>query len=209
MLYTPLPEEAAIGYNAKLGVFALKLEGWFARTSRAVVLSAFSHTGNDLPMTTFRRISREIGAVVIVVVLTWADAGWGEVRLMYGVFDEASIRFEVYFSNDSPFLDDVEFQLFLDIDRDEQTGYGRGFELLVRGLDNNGDGVLENISIVETTCNIGPCHSGGWGRQLGLADYQSISPRHLQITVPIDGVNLSDGDVQYGFETYLDRKSVV
>ena len=61
-------------------------------------------------------------------------------------YDAQSIYFDLTWSEPVVLLDDWAFQLFIDADMNNQTGYGGGYEYVVRGVDTSH---IDSIDLVE------------------------------------------------------------
>ena len=88
-----------------------------------------------------------------------------------------------------------DFQLFVDADNDVNTGYARGFDLLVRGVGP----LTPTVKVVRTTGGGGPA---GWGGLVGQASAQMLNAHHLRIKLPFGSSGLTQGAMRYTFEVY-------
>lgn len=89
------------------------------------------------------------------------------------------------------------FQLFLDNDQDNSTGYsGFGFDFLVRGIETEPDG---SIHVRRTLGGVN--EPGGWGESTGTIPVE-LSRHFLAMEIPLTMLDSDDGFVDYRLELY-------
>ncbi|MFQ5591344.1 MAG: hypothetical protein ACE5HE_09295 [Phycisphaerae bacterium] len=109
-----------------------------------------------------------------------------------------SVHFEVPFLYARDLEDGWEFQLFVDTDGDEGTGYGGGFERLVRGVEFTDS---EHVSLRDTAGGGGP---GGWGTAVGAVHVITTGEGTVILEIPVGGRTGMPVDAfRYTFETYF------
>jgi hypothetical protein len=113
---------------------------------------------------------------------------------------ERAIEMTVLYEHDGGLVDfDPErpggwcFQLFLDTDR-RPTGYGRGYDYLVRGIERAPGG---RLYLRSTEAGTGP---GGWGEALGAVPARATG-RRLTVSIPLE-LLADDGQLDYSLELY-------
>ena len=91
-----------------------------------------------------------------------------------------------------------QFQLFLDTDWDEQTGYASGYDVLVRGVEFLDE---HHVYLRSAQPGDGP---GGWGAALCHVLVVVIDANNLALGIPRTEAGLSDSGYRFRFETYQD-----
>ena len=112
-----------------------------------------------------------------------------------------SICFKILISRQKGDFDPLKeggwaFQLFLDTDQNDATGYsGHGFDFNVRGIEqlSNGD-----IHIRKAQHSIGP---GGWGLSTGQARL-AFKKNYFSIDIPLSSINTGRRHLDYRLELY-------
>ncbi len=106
------------------------------------------------------------------------------------------IRFTAFYDAPLPEIDPITaggwtFQLFLDVDQNDATGYtGWGWDYMVSGVYAD---QLGNIPVISLP--------GGYGPQVGTIPY-ILSGKKLRFDVPLAMLGSDDGYLDYQFEWY-------
>ena len=124
-----------------------------------------------------------------------------EITSISGVFEGQVVTVDVTFSNSPSFGGAWDFQLFIDTDKDLHTGYGAGYEYLVR--DVGLAGVTAALYYAEP--GAGP---NGWGPLIGGVAAQMVSSGHLRLQIAVAANALPTGVIRYSFETYSNDELV-
>jgi hypothetical protein len=149
-------------------------------------------------------------------VPTLCALGVGASPSIVGVYDSQSVRFEVTWAEPVEDPDGWTLQVFIDSDSNVETGYGRGYELLVRGVELLGS---RRNSLVEAVCvggdELSPadddkdkCGAGGWGPHVSPVSFEFLGGASFALEVPLSARGLQSGQFRYGFETYRDGRLV-
>ena len=149
---------------------------------------------------------------VVFAILAICAVSRAEIEAIKGTYGSQSVRFEVTFTESVPLSEGWRFQLFIDADDNEQTGYGRGFDWLVRiveFVDRN------RVLVRHTTGGGGP---GGWGKPVEVqVDGVTIpltipvrltnGDRKLEFAIPFRrAVAVESACFRYAFESYFDGR---
>lgn len=164
----------------------------------------------SLVMRRFSTIVAAIAAYTCIGVVAHAAPS------IVGVYDSERVRFDLQWPEQIPLVNEWAFQLFIDSDNDGETGYGRGYELLVRGVELIG---ARRIELAEAVCSgsdgLSPsnggkekCGVGGWGPRVSLVDFEQIGDGYFRFEIPLSGRGLTTGQFRYGFETYFEDELV-
>lgn len=137
-----------------------------------------------------------IGLLVSFCLRTAARADLASVQ---GVYDEDSVLFEVAFNEPARDSDEWQFVLFIDEDGDRSTGYGSGYDKLVRGVEFDD---LGRAGVFHTSGGGGP---GGWGTP--VSDHATVRVaalgfQNLEFEIPIGVNGVRRGDFRYALEFY-------
>lgn len=150
------------------------------------------------PLYSSRPFHLEYPAWVAVLVGVGCATARAEVAAITGVYDSTTVQFEVELTASAPFSEGWHFQLFIDSDHDANSGYGHGFESLVRGVE------LADVRHVYLRSTAGGGGPGGWGPALTRVPF-TTDGRHLAFEVPVgDEFGIGPGSFRYAFESYLD-----
>ncbi len=151
--------------------------------------------------------ARRIGWT-FTVLLSVCSPALGGIDAINGVYDSQSVLFEVSFTDPAPLAEGWTFQLFIDSDNDKLTGYGGGFDKMVRGVEGVGGVDLDHATHVhlrETEDGVGP---GGWG--LVIADIcfsMADNDLLLGFVIPLNTPGSPEGgSFCYAFEIYHDGR---
>ncbi|MFQ5591343.1 MAG: hypothetical protein ACE5HE_09290, partial [Phycisphaerae bacterium] len=142
---------------------------------------------------------------VFLAVLATVKAD-GEIQSILGVYDAERAHFGVAFAPPPSVHRGWEFQLFIDADDDERTGYGDGFEFVVRGVEFSEPIMLSSsgdsgqIHLRHTDGISGP---GGWGGSMAVLPFEVEDGTYLAFDVPLGVGPLTDGRFRYAFESYF------
>ena len=157
------------------------------------------------------RRSRRYGGFwcTVVASLCAVSVVSGGIDYIEGRYVGDVVRFDVRFSDRRHPDDGWTFQLFVDVDEDPDTGYGDGYELLVRGVEmtpepNESPDVLAgSIFLRRTDGGDGP---GGWGIDLEIVSAWILEDGlRLAFEVPLFD-ELGIGAFRYSFESYHEGK---
>ncbi|UCE58725.1 MAG: hypothetical protein JSU63_14930 [Phycisphaerales bacterium] len=130
-----------------------------------------------------------------LLTLSFAARAPADIESIHTAYESTGIHFEVVFSKPRPISEGWEFQLFIDADEDRATGYGSGFDLVVRCVELEG---TSHASVYETEGGVGP---GGWGTLVGSIPFStSDGDRRLQLQVPWELEGMTGAEVRYAFE---------
>lgn len=138
----------------------------------------------------------------MAVLVISAPVGAAGFESITGTYNSQEISFNIMFSDPRPVSAGWQFQLFLNIDNLWGTGYARGYDRIVRGVE------FENslyLPIRDTLNGGGP---GGWGPALGMVRYSMPSVYQVQVQVPIVPGVVPSGALIFGFESYLNGRIV-
>lgn len=152
-------------------------------------------------------------AAYVTALLSIVVAGQpaNAVDVIRGRYDAERVCFEVTLSQPSPLSDEWEFQFFFDTDIDVSTGYGPGYDFLVRGVGlgavtcSRSPSEVAYVGLYATEEGNGP---GGWGEPLRTVSFLMPDDRHLTACLPLGIGDLVDGAFSYAFEVYHDRRLV-
>ena len=149
------------------------------------------------------RASRSVW--IAAVVLALAASARGQIAAIEGIYDSSAIRFDLTLASSGPLNARWAFQLFIDSDDNRQTGYGHGFEKLVRGV-RHGDVPYPAYGFFILRHTEGGGSLGGWGAAITTVPFTlSGSPLHLRFEIPIGPVaGLTDGSFRFAVESYMD-----
>ena len=143
------------------------------------------------------------GAYLILSALYVCAVAKGDIASITGVYDSQTVLFEVIFMEPAPLADGWQFQLFVNDDGNERTGYWQGFDKLVRGVEFVQTG---HVFLRHTLGGGGP---GGWSDATSeVPDVRvvMVDDRHLEIEIALGVGGLTDGRFHYTFESYLDGR---
>ena len=134
----------------------------------------------------------------ISAVFCGAVAARGDIVSVVGRHTSIDLLFSITFTESTLPQDGWAFQIFLDTDNDLATGYGAGFECLVRGVEY----VAPSLVYYRTTLSgSGP---GGWGNSLATLPVVWVDDRHVEILLHPLSLGLPSGNIRYTLELYRD-----
>lgn len=88
------------------------------------------------------------------------------------------------------------FQLFMDADQDNSTGYsGEGFDFMARGIERESNG---SIHVRET---MGSCGPGGWGASVGTVPFV-LEDGFFTFDVPLSFLKGATPELDFRLEMY-------
>jgi hypothetical protein len=152
-------------------------------------------------------LARSALLAAIVLVAATQDVVRGDIQSVSARFDSEAIHFDLVISADSSFGAGAEFQVFIDADSNAMTGYGRGYESLIRGVD-----LAQTAKALEwrrTNCHpVDMCGTGGWGDSVASASYFLVSPVQVNVMAPIGAAGSNGGSFVFGVEVYLNGSLV-
>lgn len=122
--------------------------------------------------------------------------GAAGIESITGSYNAYEISFNIVFNEPRPVSAGWQFQLFLNIDNLWGTGYARGYDRIVRGVEFDDPLYLP----IRNTLNGGG--PGGWGPSFGLVRYSMPNAYQVQIQVPITPGVVPSGQLIFGFESY-------
>ena len=150
---------------------------------------------SHVPLTATRH--HVVGLTIgIVGALSLVPAAVGDVESIVGLYDADGVHFEVEFTDPIRFACGWHFQLYIDSDNEGATGYGHGFDLLVRGVEL-ADPV--HVYLRRAEGGDGP---GGWGQAVGVVLFEMVTERCLTLDIPLGVGDLTDGSFRFAFEVY-------
>jgi hypothetical protein len=137
--------------------------------------------------------------MVLLVCASVSAPARAEVQTVRGDYRSDRVTFTVTFSEASSYHDGWDFQLFIDADGNHSTGYARGFDLIVRGVE------LASPDEVYLRETLGGDGAGGWGDSVATVPFIVADARHLTFDVPLGAeFGLADGRFRFDFESYYD-----
>ncbi len=113
-----------------------------------------------------------------------------------GVHDADQLNFTISFINSQPIENGFEFQLFFDSDFNHSTGYGLGYDALIRGVQ------LVPQRPLDLVMASGGSSSGEWGQVISSASFDQINSFDFQISIPRIQPLPQTGSVRFGIEIY-------
>ena len=120
-----------------------------------------------------------------------------DITSISGVFGAQTVTIDVTFVEQPRFDNAWDFQLFIDSDDDERTGYGAGYERLIRDVGMVG----LNAALYDAEPGPGP---NGWGPFIEGISVAMVSSRHLRLQILLASNGVPTGFFRYAFETYVD-----
>lgn len=149
-----------------------------------------------------------------------------EIGSVAGYYNERVVQFVITFASSTPFDDRWDFQVFIDSDKRVDTGYGYGFEMVVRGVDLHEAAFLRNseypgaqaMVLRATLCHAtgdgsltackqeDPQATGAWGPVLAVIPFRRLDDWHVWFEVPLGDIAPANGDWRYGVETYFEGR---
>ena len=161
---------------------------------------------------TLRRVA--VVGMAVIAGLSFATAR-ASIESVNSTIQSDAVRFDLTFSAKAPFVSGWAFQLFVDIDNDRTTGYGDGYELLVRGVELD---QASSIDLRDAVCFVGtsptspgdsnamdPCGEGGWGPVVDAVPFEQVDDSHLTFWIPVTAGGLTTTAFRYSVETYFDH----
>ncbi len=165
-----------------------------------------------------------IGSASLVALVSSVVSA--EISSVAGYYNERVVQFVITFASSTPFDDRWDFQVFIDSDKRVDTGYGHGFEMVVRGVDLHEAALLRNRAYPDaramvlraTLCrtsgdgSLAACkqedsrESGGWGPVLAVIPFRRLDDWHVWFEVPLGDIAPAGGDWRYGVETYFEGR---
>ena len=163
-----------------------------------------------------RRQTYGLRIALSVLALAPGRFAVGATPSVSGVHDNQTVRFDVSWPERGSAADGWTFQLFIDSDNNDRTGYGDGFDLVVRGVELGG---ARRIRLAEAVCNsddgLAPpddtkddCGPGGWGPGVSPVLFGEINKTQIWFEIPLSARGLANGDFRYEFETYFEDELV-
>lgn len=140
---------------------------------------------------------------VMLAVLIQPSVVRGDIAGITGVYDVSFVRFDVTFTEPAPIDGGWQFQLFVDDDGDDATGYGPGFDKLVRGVEGVERGW---VFLRQAEGGTGP---GGWGDAIGdkpTVRVHMIDDWNLEFEIPVGRDGVRAGRFRFTFESYFDDR---
>ena len=145
-----------------------------------------------------------------ILALFWVticSRGLAGISAVSGVYDDSTVRFDLTFTADTPLTSGVEFQVFLDADNNGSTGYGRGYEMLVRAIPASSS--TSTLELRAAQCpSPTSCGTGGWGDVLGSAAFTPSGTVQAGVSLPIAAPGPTQGSLTFGVESYLDGRLI-
>lgn len=126
----------------------------------------------------------------------------GDIQSVVGTYNSVDILFKIAFTEPSLPQYGWEFQVFFDTDNNLSTGYGAGFERLVRGVEY---AAPDLIHFRTAAAGSGP---GGWGASITTLPITWLDSQHVEVTVALANAGLSTGNVRYTLELYQNGRLV-
>lgn len=137
-----------------------------------------------------------LGCAAALFALLTTPPTRGDIEAVSGVYNAVEVLFDVRFTESSLPQDGWAFQIFFDLDNNLNTGYGAGFERLVRAVEYPAPG---SIHFRSTLTGSGP---GGWGSSLALLPITWVDNRRVQVLVNLAQAGLASGNIRYTIELY-------
>jgi len=145
---------------------------------------------------------RRILLPAVFVFVQLAGATRGDIQSVVGSFTAVDLLFSIDFTEPTLPQNGWTFQIFLDTDDSLSTGYGAGFERLIRGVEYTGPSLIHYRS---TQSGGGP---GGWGASLATLPVVWEDPQHVEILLIPSSLGLPSGNLRYTVELYQDGRLV-
>ncbi len=145
---------------------------------------------------------RIVWLLSMTALLGGARAVQGDIVSVVGTYTSIDVVFDITFTEPSLPQNGWLFQIFFDTDNNLNTGYGAGYERLVRGVEYATPLLIHYRSTVSGS---GP---GGWGTSLTTLPVVWLDDHHVQVTIVLATAGLSTGNIRYTVEAYKDGRLV-
>lgn len=146
------------------------------------------------------RCGRFVWLSGLVALFCGAGAARGDIESVVGTYTSLDVLFEITFTEPSLPQDGWVFQIFFDTDNNLNSGYGEGYERLVRGVEY---ATPLTIHYRSTISGSGP---GGWGSSLTTLPVVWVNDQHVQVRVVLASAGLTTGNIRYTVEAYKDGR---